>query len=670
MKNTQLLKMFGEIDNKFLDEALGGDSEKPLKIDTSRAPVKWYRIAAPIAACLVLGAGIITLSRFINTTTPVDPPAVSDYSGTVDPLEDGYYAQYPMFSADNVPTVTMLELSHGGIDDEDKVNATMFVKKFGEYDICITADNVFHIAGESKNDTVFVEELSLSLIKDGKRLSYAKFPDTDTVKAAVSQYRFDADISNFSVEIYGYSNAAVAAVRSNIGESGDEADCAFFGIFDENIKLLRGTGIDGGEPTSSVSFSRSLKKSTNSLIDNINKLEYKFDFNAFGSDNTPHFTTEIFSAEEKPGEDLFAVGMKDAFPDLSARDIPVSDSPYLDPEEPSEIERAKITNIRLVGTDLFVSLVGENIFSLVEDGGRNMRMDKMSVILFKRDFETFKEDDKLLAIVDIDPIAADETGSRHGNIIVRPYNDAFELYHLDDVDIIAIGDGDYIRSDGANCNFVALTKEGKLILLKGTGLNDDTVSPRVSMSGRLAVSGNSLLDPENGIEFSFFPEMFNYANPDADHAHFKCEKYNALSGIKGGYVYNPLDDSVPSKECYGYLDGTQEDLDRWNSFILSVTPAVIHASKDGESKHDLSDINANALFTIVKTAKLTVGPDNPTAGGFGVGIVGCDSDGNVLFEVYYDYTVTGVAFDDSGKFYEFDSSNSGLESIFNFLGKY
>ncbi|MDE7229934.1 MAG: hypothetical protein K2N56_05585, partial [Oscillospiraceae bacterium] len=72
MNNTQLFEILGEIDNKFYDEALGGDTEKPLKIDTSRKPLKWYHIAAPIAACLVLGVGIFTISRFLDRPAPVD----------------------------------------------------------------------------------------------------------------------------------------------------------------------------------------------------------------------------------------------------------------------------------------------------------------------------------------------------------------------------------------------------------------------------------------------------------------------------------------------------------------------------------------------------------------------------------------------------------------------
>lgn len=676
MKNTQLLKMFGEIDNKFLDEALGGDSEKPLKIDTSRAPVKWYRIAAPIAACLVIGAGIITMSRFINKPSPVDPPSVSNSNGVVIPQDEkGYFADYPQFRAENIPTFAFNDLLLGTIKDEDKVRATVAAAKLGEYYVCISADSVFHVENVSEPSVVYVRGLSLSLVKDGERLSYIEFPDTDRINS-ISSYEFDDDMSNFSFEVFDFSQAAVAAIRLHVREGYDDADCAFFGIADEKIYVLQGTGVTGAKASAFVNlnFSGSLTKNGDSLIDNDKELEFRFDLNSFDKDPNaaPHFSTNAFTLD---------VG--DFFPYLDLDTIPLMDSADFDPAKSPVIKRARIAETSVCPhAGVSAALVGENIFRLAEDGKEYMRMEKLSVI--------YHNDTTLYDQVYLDPVDA---GGGRGNFVIRAKDQLpIKSYHIalsgeeryDTPHIIVVGGEDFMRTDKPCCTFVRLNTLGgyvfddtepELTVLKGIYDSVNTTVSHISTSNRLVELGNSLYDTKTGVNFAFFPEMFNYADPDADHAHFKCATMplDDVAYAEGGIRYNFDDDDQPTlgttpQEALG----TQEDLARFRDFILSGDIAVVHATTTNKTGR-LSDVNATRIINMIKNAEFGTFSEfpNPPAGGRGgtageFYIYGCGSDGSVLFTLYHNVAWVSVVFGDCQTRYLFDDINKDIDQIFNF----
>ena len=663
MKNTQLFELLGEIDDKFYDEALGGDSEKALKIDTSaRQPLKWYRIAAPIAACLVLGAGIFTISRLLDHSGVVKPPVTSNdpinhrfVSASEADLEACKQLLLEKYSDISEFSTRIMDINFDGVDEAvvrpyggDSI-VHIFSKYNGEmtetgyidtepYDYCI-------------GDLSELKEYDPSLyLETGNRYWYFHFKaenkDAQMLAEAVarinysgSSYTIDFPVAAYSTDYTG-SNIDSLILKKNWQYSYN----------------FQGSGIDSGTDVSRNEFA--------SLWDK----------------HIPYEELDAAFIEYLDKDDPFKHSMEEFYPNLNLGKIPIidgttlSDGTPIDPGSASPIRRAWITGTRVddENRSIGASLVGENIFTtLAEDSNNYMYMDKMSVILFQRDFENFKTiDDTLLAVVDLDLIPAGNSGGSRGNMIVRQsgysLESGFKLYHLDDIDIIAIGGGNYIRSEGANCNFVGLTKKGKLILLKGTGLNDDTVSPYVSTSNRLVVSGNSLLDFERGVEFRFSPEMFEYAATDADHAHFRCSTLSPseIPDVKGGYVYG-FELEHPQMETHGSIQGTQEDLDRWYSFIASVKPAVIHAGGMEEYTFDLTDENAAELFSIVKNAKFTPftkANDSPPSSGDPDWVVGCDSDGNVLFSIYYKDGVS-VSFDDSGKTYIFNANNSSIKQI-------
>ncbi len=665
MKNTQLFEILGEIDNKFYDEALGGDSEKPLKIDTSRKPLKWYRIAAPIAACLVLGVGIFTISRFLDRPTEVDPPVISNdpvklgfVSANEADLDDCKQLLLEKYSDISDFSTRIMDINFDGIDEA-------VVRPYG-------GDSIVHIFSKyngEMTETGYIDTEpyeycigDLSELKEydpsihleaGNRYWYFHFKtenkDAKMLAEAVARINYNGSpsyIIDFPVAAY-----ATDYTGSDINNL----------ILKKNWQYsynFQGSGIESGTEISRNEFA--------SLWDK----------------HIPYEELDAAFIEYLDKDDPFKHSMEEFYPNLNLGKIPIidgttlSDGTPIDPGSASAIKRARITG---TGVDdenrsIGVSLVGENIFTtLAENSNGYMYMDKMSVILFQRDFVNFT-DDTLLAVVDLDLIPAGNSGGSRGNMIVRKtyytLNSGFKLYHLDDIDIIAIGGGDYIRSDSANCNFVGLTKEGKLILLKGSYQNDDTTVSRVSTSNRLIVSSNSLLDFEKGVEFRFSPEMFGYADPDADHAHFKCTTLSPseIPNVKGGYVYG-FELEHPQMETHGNVQGTQEDLDRWYSFIASVKPAVIHAGGMEEGTFDLPDENAAELFSIVKNAKFTPftkDDDRNPSSGAPDWVVGCDSDGNVLFSIYYKDGVS-VSFDDSGKSYSFNAKRSSIKQISGYM---
>lgn len=308
MTNYDLLKILGNIDRKYYDEALGGAPEKPLKIDVSRKPVGWYRIAAPAAACLVAAAGVvIAVPRIIDAINVNDPitslPTISEPANTSDPTSSmpavseptviseprGYYDDYPLFSGEDIP----LYASFDDVIDLETAN-TISVTKYGDYDVCISAENIFCFEHPLDNRSDYAKNICLNLVKDNKRISYARFPTppasgNDRYDYEISPDR--ADIDNKSgIEIYELNGSVIAAALLG---GGDNAG-AFFSIKDEKITLLRGTDITG-ESLGALNLSEKLTANGSSVTDNENGREYRFDLDTLDniSDDTPNFSTHF-----------------------------------------------------------------------------------------------------------------------------------------------------------------------------------------------------------------------------------------------------------------------------------------------------------------------------------------------------------------------------------------
>lgn len=330
MKKDQLLDMLGEIDNKYLEEALGGDPEKPIKLNVSRAPVKWYHIAASIAACFVLCAGVFILSRSVDqslvgpdvsSTSTSGSSTISD-SGSQSTSSGGTQSsssnstesssssgtQSSSTSSQSSSTggtqsssSTRENPTTGGGDESgpvggggfysdfppfDSVNvptvpnissvvseivsATLYTTKFGEYDVSVIAGTIFRV--ERDPDTIYAEELALCLVRNGQDISRALFPNTDPELAELGRHAIGANAGYISVNIFEMLDGAVAAAKlDNTSDMG-----AFFSVRNGAIDLLRGVEVTGESVSEVARFSSALAKDGNSLVDPEIRREYRF----------------------------------------------------------------------------------------------------------------------------------------------------------------------------------------------------------------------------------------------------------------------------------------------------------------------------------------------------------------------------------------------------------
>ena len=653
MKNLQLLKILGEIDDKFYDEALGGDTEKPLKIDVSRKPLRWYNIAAPIAACLVLGAGVFTLSRYFNNTGVIPGPITSDS----DPIKPIYTSateadidacrQLLVENKSDLSefTARIMDINFDGVDEVvfclsdgmsgiyifSKCNGEMIRTGFIDttpYRYCVIDPNLFkeydpaeHLEGGSKYWYFLL-----------KCLNY----DTNIYAEAVARITYDG-ASSYDID---FPAAAYAT---------DLSDVINNVTLKKNWSYFRDFNCDPDAEDTGVEISK----------------------NEFASIWEKHFAYEELDQDFiriLDADDPYKNDVDKFFPTIYS--APVVDMGSFGPDTVKT--RGKFRNIvvhhEASPTDewdeitTYAALAGENVHRFDTDSADSMRMDRLSVILYK--------EKQLLAQVYLDELFGVNSSSNHGNMHLLSDFDALKYYQFDDFGIFVINNDSFDQSQGNVGGFAALTKEGKLILLKGIYESVYETVYRIGSLGNVIISGNSLVDTTNGTEYHFFPDRFENAEPDAEHPHFMTVQYFPSDTVKGGTLYNADDTGRPESLVSMMIGaGTEVDLERWKEFVKNAQPAVVSAVFGNGKTQPLSDEKANALHTIIQSAHLevvTVALNPPT----GIEadypeIYAYDSDGNVLYIVFYNGVWVDVAFE--GQAYRFDGMNGGIDSIKNFL---
>lgn len=708
MKNTQLLKMLGEIDNKFLDEALGGDSEKPLKIDTSRAPVKWYRIAASIAACLVLGAGVITLSRFINKPSPVDPPAVSDTS-----------------SVPNIPVASCISVTEADLETckqlmlEENPDIANFRTRIMDINFDGVDEAVLNPDGGATGLYIFSKTDSMEIIRTGvidvDSDSFVLYDLSDFFRAyypsehneSGSPYWYFCYTAGINVPNDIAARAIARITYDGTGYGIDYPAAVYARLRYENLTYsmdnarfkknwspkhdLYGEGGDTGVEIDQSEF--------------LSIWEKHLSLNELGSDFADYLADE---------DDIYLHNVQTFFPYLDLNSIPLMDSASFDPSQSNVIKRARIAETSVCPhAGVSAALVGENIFRLAEDGKEYMRMEKLSVIYY---YKT-----KLYAQVYLEPVAP---GGGRGNFVIRAKKDlpitahhcnytldySQDLYGKETNDtehVIAIGGDDFMRTPEKCTVFVRLNTLGaiagddtkpKLTVLKGIPVDGDTPTAYINLSSDRADTIDALINDDNNIstKISFFPEMFDYADPDAAHAHFTCKviSINGMGGGLGGRFYN-FDFDNDNNPTLGMTPeetlGSEEDFARFKNFISSGNIAVIHVVAT-RKPGPMSESKAIKILDIIKNADLRIFSDSldlpvgedgypalpvnnypgpvsemgRSADEFE--IYGCGSDGSVLFWLYHNVGIVSVAFDDCQTSYLFDDINHDISKIHNYLG--
>lgn len=657
MNKNQLFNLLTQLDDRYYEEALGGDPAKPLRIDVSRKPVKWYRIAAPIAACLIIGAGIIAAPRVIDrirtTTSDPDPnvsiPAISDPDAVVsDPnvSSDSTGADFPPELSDyyeHYPVIDLSELTGNEPTDETGADLTLSVTKYKDCDICLTGNGVYRI---SDSDILHAENYSISLIKDGERYSHIDIGNDFSLYAG---YIPQPDIFDLSGHTVG------ACIK-------------LFSIKDYKLSLLKGT-------IERKVVSDELEQQDDALIDRQNGYKYVFNFESF---DDPEWKNMNFITYYPKIEDDPTINLTHYYPYLNEDKLPYF---KLDPTEEDKklmVKRAILEEFTLDtngSSDNYrhtkVALVAEDLYRYYGDEASYIARGKNLAIIMYRD-------NKLLKKIDLAP--------DYERTTVNTINTAFPWQYR-------IG-GYTIALFNRSC-FVAITEDGEMTLLKGL-MPDGTMNTEVRykhISEHLAQDGDSLVDIEGGFEYRFHPENFKYTNPSAAQAHFTVidDLSEFDSKPTDGHIYNIGEKNIPMPDISGYnaVLGTQADLDRWNSFISSMERPLITCISVGKSKQ--MDLNKEMYITfrIIQDAKLGLLDELPDPSLYQNPIVydpemqsdrtgrrapeffGYDSSGNLLFSLYfYNEEFVQVTFDGSKDSYIFDARGSGISEADNYMDDY
>lgn len=663
MNNYDLLKLLGKIDRKYYDEAIGSDPQKPLRIDVSRKPIKWYQIAAPIAACLLLGVGIIAAPRVIDhigttesypdvvisepTVSTSDPTISND--PTAEPELTEFYEHYPIADLNYIP-----ESTEG---NDTAPNVTLSVTKYGEFDICLTGDGVYRIPD---SDYIRSEKLSICLVKGSECYSHVDFEQDFTLYAG---YIPQADIFELSGHTVG------ACVK-------------FFSINDYKLSLLKGK-ID------KKVLSEELEQQEDYLIDRQNGYKYVFDFDSFDDPSWEgnNFMTYYPKIEEDP-----TINFTNYYPYLYEEDLPVFDGDPTDEQMKLAVKRAMIDEFTVDknGTSddyryTKAALVAENLYTTpIDKKNHAARGENLAIVMYK--------DNKLLKKIDLAP--------DYEQTIV--YDMAGYPSYVDQYTI----SGCTVMFFNRSC-FAAVTENGELTLLKGL-MPDGTISAKVSYIPQhkfFSQTENSLIDIYGGYEYRFFPENFKYTDPTPQQAHFTVSddisEFN--SKYTNGHVYNNTEENIPMPDVSGYnkVLGTQADLDRWNAFIASCwdsyinseDPPIITCVSKSESRQLSTGKEVYTIFSDIRSSEFGLlekfpTPDEPEpydptvpapTGNSGFGTEGrrapevfaFDSDGNMLFSVYIpneEYVL--VTFNGSSESYLFSSEGTNVNFIIDRLESY
>lgn len=101
MKKEELFDLFGQVDDKFIEEALRDfeeyDSNRPVEVLPGKTKITPLKIIAPIAACLVIaiGAGVVISNRDkLTVTSPNSSVAASNsanYNSGLTPTEEDFF---------------------------------------------------------------------------------------------------------------------------------------------------------------------------------------------------------------------------------------------------------------------------------------------------------------------------------------------------------------------------------------------------------------------------------------------------------------------------------------------------------------------------------------------------------------------------------------------------
>ena len=480
MKNTELFDILGSIDDKFYDEALGGDSERPMQIRIKNPAFSIKNVVVPVAACLAVAAGIGVTAHFLNKAGFVDPnvttssDTVSDVSLFNPNITDADIAECKALLKDRYPNID--EYMSEDISayyfraadiDFDGCDEVLIVANDKNYSLFIfdkTPDGMVETAQLDEFDQDYIDLSNIHRYEaDGERYWYYYDTQTYELPRALEEYQYrlyaktlarikfeDGEYSIDHPLCYGYSYENIAR---------DEPEEWFFRIDWSNIS----------EPAEMP-------------VSNITPEEFKEKWNAH---------TEL------PGF-CYYTNYEEEYPMFDIANVPVID-PYRQPER--RLPKTVFDVKDMGGYELW--LIGSEIYQHPGEDPEIVSVGSLSLALVK--------DGKLIPSIEGFGcfISSANDGFSHfcldTNLLDKYIRNIFTLE--DGTPIIEIR---YQRADNDKFGVESLffgVKNDALYRLYSKDCGYD-----VGDLGELTVDGNSLIDIENAVKYEFNPDAFE-GNP-------------------------------------------------------------------------------------------------------------------------------------------------------------
>lgn len=471
MKNIELFDLLSKIDDKFYDEALGGDSERPVEIMIKKQPFSLKRIAFPAAACLAAAVGIGVTAHYLSKTDFIKVPTPT--TSTVS--EPNVTLVNPEITADDIAECkALLKNRYPNIDEY--MGESLIKKFFRTADIDFDGCDEVLIVPNVINSSLFIfEKTADGMIETAQIDEYNKL-ELDIL------HKYDSDGERYW---YYYDYQVHELTNGEWLQADTTARIKFEnGEYSIDHPLAYGYSYEDRNNTDPKQWffktdCADLSKLAEVPSSNISPDEFKAKWIAHTE--LPNFNYYTTFDEE--------------YPPLSEIEIPVVESSHMSGENYSQ--NVTLDVIKLGEYKLCLTASGVFRFADSQDS-KGFWASSLGLDLVK--------DNKSVSGDGVSFFSAVKSGFANYYLYPDIVHSYLKLYKLEDCYVAVFG---YVNNEefGWESNFFGI-KDGVVTRLFSTDGNGWFVNAPLE----LAVYGNSLIDIDNGIEYSFNPDAFT-GNP-------------------------------------------------------------------------------------------------------------------------------------------------------------
>lgn len=601
MSNTELFDLLGQIDDKFYEEVLGGDSEKAVKFNTAKKPFSVKRLVLPIAACLVLAVGAGAAVKYFKDGRTASLESIGTAEAAL--CEELYIEQFE--AAEFSVKSRIIDLNCDGTDE------VIVTSSSGEY-----APLIYSRTKNGMENTGGLEETSFGTkLTDPEQLLY-----------------YNADGEQYWYYSYKCYN----------GEEGDEDNILVHAVARINYDGMKyftdfplGYGSLDAWGSGRV-YARNLRFSLNELPFNGYVVEPPYD----------KITADDFIVLWKKYTDMPPISnfaYEDKYPPLDISIIPTIENPG-DPNEMKKAVSATLSVIKDYG-DQKLCLVGSGIFRY--DGG--FRAAVLMLGLVKNDHLTVS--------------GGGVSDSGYYKLDLEKPDSYVRVCELSGADIAVLSYFTDGSSERQSC-FFRIDSEGALPLLCKNESSSE-LREIAGFSDDITVFSNSIVDNENNIEYCFHPETFSngvYQIPNFTTRHSVTAKVaRSVNFLYGGSKPAEREDYELWKSVIG--SGRIARLEVLSNIMMNTNikydlpPEAASAIVNILYNADLKPYNNEMPSENPLTGGGGEGfPDSAIITAF-------DEENNVLFDVSFDGTWFEAQYEDRGLTYYFNAADSGLKEL-------